>query len=97
VLDLGCGSGVPSTRRLAPHFLVTGVDGSAAQIAAARRNVPEATFMHGDVVDLELHAASYDAVTMLYALSHLPRTEHAAVLGRIHRWLRPNGLLLRVS
>jgi len=37
VLDLGCGSGLPSTSVLAEHFDVTGVDLSEAQIAENRK------------------------------------------------------------
>src|SRR4051812_26152536 len=52
VLDLGCGAGVPSTRRLAERFDVVGADISAAQIERARVNVPRATFVCGDLTEL---------------------------------------------
>jgi SAM-dependent methyltransferase len=94
VLDLGCGSGIPSTRLLGATFRVTGVDMSAAQIAAARRNVPWATFLQADMTAIELEPASFDAVTAFYALSHLPRELHGSMLARIATWLRRGGLLL---
>lgn len=94
VLDLGCGSGIPSTRALAERFEVTGVDLSAGQLAAARRNVPAATFVHGDLATVALPEAAWDAVTAFYSLSHVPRAEHAAVFGRVARWLVPGGLFL---
>lgn len=94
VLDLGCGSGVPATVALAEAFQVTGVDISEPQLERARRNVPSATFIHGDMATVEFAAASFDAVTAFHSLSHLPREEHAALLARIWRWLRPAGLLL---
>ena len=47
VLDLGCGAGLLSTSALAERFRVTGVDLSAAQIAAARRNVPAGDLHRG--------------------------------------------------
>ena len=56
VLDLGCGAGVPSTRRLAETFAVVGADISEVQIGLARRNVPGARFVCADVVDLEFAA-----------------------------------------
>lgn len=94
VLDLGCGAGIPSTRALAERFAVTGVDLSAAQLAIARREVPGAAFIHADLAAIDVPAASFDGVTALYAISHVPREEHAALFGRIARWLVPGGLFL---
>jgi SAM-dependent methyltransferase len=94
VVDLGCGAGLPWTKRLAARFRVTGVDISEAQIELARRNVPEATFCVGDMSLLEVETASLDGIAALYSLSHLPREDHAALIGRMWRWLKPGGLLL---
>jgi ubiquinone/menaquinone biosynthesis C-methylase UbiE len=94
VLDLGCGAGVPWTKRLTAKFGVVGVDISETQIELARRNVPEATFSVGDMSLLELEAASFDGIAALYSLSHLPREDHAALIGRMCTWLKPGGLLL---
>jgi SAM-dependent methyltransferase len=93
-LDLGCGSGIPSTRMLAQRFEVVGVDISEAQIGLARQNVPEATFIHGDFAEIELPEASFDGVAALYSISHVPREEHARLFARIARWLVPGGLFL---
>jgi len=94
VLDLGCGAGIPSTRLLVQRFAVTGVDISGAQIEAARRNVPHATFLQADVATLELPDGSFDGVTAFFSVIHVPREEHARLFARILRWLRPNGLFL---
>jgi SAM-dependent methyltransferase len=48
VLDLGCGAGLPSTRRLAGAFSVVGVDILAEQLARARKNVPGAELIRAD-------------------------------------------------
>jgi trans-aconitate methyltransferase len=63
VLDLGCGSGLPSTKVLAERFEVVGVEASMAQIERARVNVPGATFMVGDLTAVDCPAGSFDAVT----------------------------------
>lgn len=94
VLDLGCGAGLPSTKALAERFAVTGVDISNAQIDAARRNVPKATFMHADMAEIDFASASFDGVTAFHAISHLPRDEHGRLFDRLSRWLTPGGLLL---
>lgn len=49
VLDLGCGSGIPADREIAKEHDVVGVDVSARQVELARRNVPGAEFIHGDI------------------------------------------------
>lgn len=94
VLDLGCGTGVPSSRRLAARYRVTGIDVSAGQIEAARRNVPEAAFLCADIGSLDFERRSFDGVAAFHAIYHLPRETHAGLLVRIASWLRPGGRLL---
>ena len=95
VLDLGCGAGVPVTRWLADRgFAVTGIDVSARQLDLARTYVPEATFIKADMTEVIFAPGSFDAVVALHSIIHVPRTEHPALLGRIHRWLRPEGIFL---
>jgi SAM-dependent methyltransferase len=94
VLDLGCGPGIPTTRELAKRFAVTGVDVSGHNIALARENVPNAAFLQADMAALDFPEDSFDAVVAFYSLIHLPRDEHATLLGKIARWLRPGGLLI---
>jgi cyclopropane fatty-acyl-phospholipid synthase-like methyltransferase len=94
VLDLGCGSGVPMTQALAYRYRVHGVDASARQVAAARRNVPGATFQQADITDLALPPASYDGVVAFYSLTHVPREHLAGLLRRAYGWLRPTGTLV---
>jgi cyclopropane fatty-acyl-phospholipid synthase-like methyltransferase len=94
VLDLGCGSGIPADIEIAKRHKVTGVDISQAQVDLARRNVPSGTFLHADTGAIEFPPAAFDAAVSFYTLEHIPRAEHAAILGRICGWLRPGGLLL---
>jgi SAM-dependent methyltransferase len=94
VLDLGCGSGVPKTRRLAKRYEVVGVDASEAQLRLARENVPGGRFLRADFAALELEEGSFDAVTAFYSISHVPREEHPVLFAKIARWLRPRGFFL---
>ena len=94
VLDLGCGAGLPSTKALASRFEVTGVDISAAQVEAARRNVPEASFLHADLAESDFPSGSFDGVTAFYVISHVPRDDHGQLFERIARWLVPGGFFL---
>jgi SAM-dependent methyltransferase len=94
VLELGCGRGVPATRELARRHRVTGVDISAVQIELARHHVPEASFIHGDVMELDVAPASFDAVVALFVFGHIPIEEQAGLIARIGVWLRPGGSFL---
>jgi cyclopropane fatty-acyl-phospholipid synthase-like methyltransferase len=93
VLDLGCGNG-RKIARLAGRFDVTGVDISEEQLRLARAEIPAASFAHADLAALDFPAESYDAVTAFYSISHVPREEHAALFGKVARWLKPGGLFL---
>ncbi len=94
VLDLGCGNGLPTAARLAGRYRVTGVDISPGQIAAARANVPAATFTTADMTELALPAGTFAAAVALYSVIHVPHEEHAALLARIAGWLAPGGVLV---
>jgi len=93
VLDLGCGNGAKISR-LADRFAVLGADISERQLELARAAVPGAGFVHADFAELELPAETFDAVTALYSLVHVPQEEQPVLLGRIRSWLKPGGLFL---
>ena len=99
VLDAGCGSGVPAARYLHDTcgFEVTGVDFAAAQLDLARGLVPGARFVQADMTTLappEFPDEAFDGICSLYAVIHIPREEHPALLANFRRMLRPGGLLL---
>ncbi len=94
VLESGCGAGVPCTQLLARQAQVTGVDISATQIALASQNVPEATLLQADMMELAFPPASFDAVVAFYSIIHLPRAEQPVLLKRFAAWLHPGGWLL---
>ncbi len=94
LLDLGCGTGIPTTKRLAERYRVTGVDISVANVKQAAINVPRAQIICGDMSNLHFPPESFDAISAFYSLIHLPRNEMPQFLGRMTRWLRPNGLFV---
>ena len=93
VVDLGCGGGVPVTQYFAEragYAPVDGYDVSAEMIAIARGAVPSgASFHEARMEDLAFDAGSVDVVVSLFAVSHLPRGQHAALFRRMFSWLRP--------
>lgn len=60
----------------------------------ARRQVPGATFIKGDIMAMDFHVATFDAVVSFYAILHIPREEHRELLERVFHWLGPSGWLL---
>jgi SAM-dependent methyltransferase len=94
VLELGCGAGEPVTRRLAERHRVTAVDISAEQLRLAAERAPGARFLRASMLDVAFESSTFDAVAAFYAITHVPRQQHADLLGRIAAWLRPGGVLL---
>lgn len=94
VLDAGCGAGIPISQILSERFQVTGVDFSEAQVELARKNVPAAKFLCEDITKLDFPDETFDGITSYYAIIHIPREEHQALLANFHRMLKPGGLAL---
>ena len=94
VLDAGCGAGFPISSALADLFDLTGVDFSEAQIELARKNVPNATFICEDMTKLNFPEGTFDGICSYYAIIHIPREEHQALLANFHRMLNTGGIAL---
>jgi ubiquinone/menaquinone biosynthesis C-methylase UbiE len=94
VLDAGCGAGIPITLKLSEHFHVTGVDFSQAQIGLAEQNLPHVKFLCEDLTNLDFPANAFDGITSYYAIIHIPREGHQALLANFHRMLKPGGFAL---
>ena len=94
VLELGCGCGIPVTRALAARCRVIGIDLSRVQLSRARRLVPEADFLEGDMCELRFRESSFTGIVAYYSLIHIPLQEQPALLRRIWEWLVPGGFLL---
>ncbi|MEV0266297.1 class I SAM-dependent methyltransferase [Streptomyces sp. NPDC050617] len=95
VLDLGCGTGLPTARRLseAGHKVV-GVDISPGILKLARDNVPGAEFHQRDIAELrDGRLGSFDGIAAFFTLLMLPRPEIPHALRMLHGMLRPEGLL----
>jgi SAM-dependent methyltransferase len=94
VVELGCGSGTEETRELARRFDLTAVDLSRRQLRHAQARVPEARYVHADLLEVGFGESSLDAVASFYVLNHVPRELLGGLFSRIHSWLRPGGHLL---
>jgi ubiquinone/menaquinone biosynthesis C-methylase UbiE len=97
VLDVGCGTGrmLESAARRWRGARLTGVDVSAAMVAAARRKHEgdaRFTFEEGDASELRLTPASFDATFSTMSFHHWG--DQPAGLRGISRGLRSGGLFV---
>lgn len=106
VLDVGCGTGLPTARQLADAgHQVVGIDISPGMLKLARHNLPAATctLHQADIVDLRAGGrygpggsrdlGEFDAVVAFFTLLMLPRPEIPYALRALRGLLRPGGLL----
>ena len=90
--DLGCGAGEPVSAYFATRgWRVTGVDFSAGMLELADEFVPPMTTVLGDIRDVDFEPSSFDAVTAVYSLFHVPWHDHPGLFARVARWLKPGG------
>jgi SAM-dependent methyltransferase len=90
VLDVCCGSG-HMTRELASRgYRATGIDNSAALLEYARREVPQALFIHADVREFRLEEKFEGALSTFDSMNHLLSVEDlAAAFASVHAALEP--------
>jgi len=95
VLDVGCGTGVPTARRLAAAgHRVTGVDLSPVMVGLARKNVPAAEFEVADILEAPIDPGMFDAATAFFSLLMLRRADIPKALAILHEAIAPDGQLL---
>jgi len=95
LLDLGCGAGEPFPRFFLEHgWSVVGVDFSKKMLELAARYAPGMHTVYDDITEVEFAPASFDAITCVYTLFHVPRARHPALFANFRRWLRPGGKAL---
>lgn len=101
VLDIGCGAGNYTVKLLGrlPNLDCTLLDLSRPMLDRAQERVSAATSgsvitMQGDVREVELGADAFDLIVASTVLHHLRAdAEWEAVFRKLHRALRPGGML----
>jgi ubiquinone/menaquinone biosynthesis C-methylase UbiE len=97
VLEFGCGTGTTALHHAPFVKHIRAIDISARMIGIARskaeaKGVANVTFEHADVGGLRVADEGYDAV-MGHSILHL-LDDRSAVLGKIHRMLKPGGVFI---
>jgi SAM-dependent methyltransferase len=92
-LDVGCGEGSFARRLAALAEHVDGIERSDRVVAAARvrsQGFENLRFIHGDFLEHAFEPESYDFITALASLHHMP---FARAIERMKALLRPRGVL----
>lgn len=91
ILELGTGGGFDARAILDAGFALDATDGSAelAAIASARLGQPVKVMLFNELDSVGL----YDGVYACASLTHAARDDLGAVIGRIHRALKPGGIV----
>ena len=94
VLDLGCGTGSPVAKYLVQRgYRVVGVDQSGKMLEIAEKEVPEAKFIHADMVEIEF-ADKFAAAVAWDSVFHVERKHHSSVYRKLANSLEGGGKLL---
>ncbi len=94
ILDLGCGSGLYSTRLSDLGYDVTGIDYSKRSITYAKKQDNKTKYIYQNYLDIDFNS-EFDAVILIYCdYAALTRGERKTLLSKIHKTLRPNRLFI---
>ena len=89
VLDACCGTGDLAVACAQRGGVVTGLDFSPAMLERARRKLPAATWVEGDLLALPFEAASFEATTVGFGVRNVADLEKG--LAELRRVLVPGG------
>lgn len=95
LLDVACGTGLHLVHAAARVPRVAGLELSPAMLAAARRRLPGATLVRGDMRDFALEARFSVVTCMFSSIGYMrDQAELDAAVGCMARHLEPSGVLV---
>ena len=103
VLDVGAGRGLWLAKLVADGNRVIGLEYIHDLIKKGNTDIKRegyadrARFVYGDVRDIPLADQSFDAVTDIGVLQHLPQSDWQQYLSELRRVVKPGGYVLNVS
>ena len=100
VLDFGTGSArLPQhlTTHGIPAENITGVELSEELVRIAKKNIPGATFIHGDITKVRLPPNYFDLITSNMVFEFLDENGLEQALTNAHKSLKPKGIILFIT
>ncbi len=95
ILEIGCGAGTLAAMMTARGAHVVGIDISESMLAAARRNAPEADFIHMTATEIgQLGEERFDRIVATLSFSELTEDELDLVLKACTTVLKAGGKLV---
>jgi SAM-dependent methyltransferase len=96
LLDVGCNVGelLSTCGSLFPEARLAGVDINHAAVERARKELPNADIQQGFGFDLPFRDESFQCVTCIEVIEHVPAQHRAQLLSEIRRVLKPAGRLI---
>lgn len=94
ILDLGCGPGLYTKLLSDAGYDVTGMDYSKRSIAYAKEHDTKTKYVYQNYLEMDYNEA-FDVITLIYCdYAALTPDERSKLLSKIHRGLKPKGLLI---
>lgn len=92
IVDIGCSFGWLEKILLESNpKKIIGVDPEKKAISFARKNVMNATFFEGTVLNIPLSSSFCDLVCLFDIIEHVPKEEEIKALGEVNRILKKGG------
>ncbi|MEM8536135.1 MAG: class I SAM-dependent methyltransferase [Chloroflexota bacterium] len=91
VLDVGCGTGVPTAQLIAnAGFQIMGIDSSSEMVRLAQQKVPNGTFHVMDMTQLPLDGHAFQGMAAFFSLLMLPRADIVPTIRKLTQYLEPD-------
>jgi SAM-dependent methyltransferase len=94
ILDVGCGTGRWLRRLDRRGFSVAGIDQSVSMLQLARERGTRPPVFAGELQHLPFRNESFDCVSGVTVVQHIPLAEQVQALKEMMRVLRPGGYLI---
>ena len=94
VLDIGCWTGQFEKIASKHTKQIIGIDPGVEAIKTAKKLVPKAKFFVGDALNLKFKDNSFDTVTIMDVIEHIPKGTEEKCLKEVKRVLKLNGHLI---
>lgn len=94
ILDLGCGNGRDADWLTAQGYEVTMIDLSPEMLTYAKRRVPRAAVIQGDMLEMHFEQGSFAGVWANTSLLHLTKEEIQVVMKKLWEMLKSGGVFM---